>query len=220
MNFCKRTIIMAAVAAVAALAVAGPASASTATQSVRSFIFPVKATTTVRTQANGNGGIWATVTVQRTATVSGGAPVLPSHCGPGASRCFAYSAVVKDTGSFRTYRFALTPNQFIPGRHIRSIVTGRVDGSYSFVFYASTTPKRVHRPPVLLRAVLRRGRPAEAVLPVRYQVQPGAGHRLPGDLQRLDQVRAAALDRLVDERARQPALRREHPRLLAARKPR
>ena len=124
----------------AALAVAGPASASTATQSVRSFIFPVKATTTVRTEANGNGGIWATVTVQRTATVSGGAPVLPSQCGPGASRCFAYSAVVKDTGSFRTYRFALTPNQFLPGRHIRSIVTGRVDGSYSFAFFASTTP--------------------------------------------------------------------------------
>lgn len=140
MNICKRTIIMAAGAAVAALAVAGPASASTATQTVRSFVFPVKATTTVRTQANGNGGIWATVTVQRTATVSGGAPVLPFHCGPGASRCFAYSAVVKDTGSFRTYRFALTPNQFIPGRHIRSVVTGRVDGSYSFAFFASTTP--------------------------------------------------------------------------------
>lgn len=140
MNICKRTIIMAAGAAVAALAVAGPASASTTTQTVRSFIFPVKATTTVRTQANGNGGIWATVAVQRTATVSGGAPVLPFHCGPGASRCFAYSAVVKDTGSFRTYRFALTPNQFIPGRHIRSVVTGRVDGSYSFAFFASTTP--------------------------------------------------------------------------------
>jgi hypothetical protein len=54
MNICKRTIIM---AAGAALAVAGPASASTATQSVRSFIFPVKATTTVRTQAIGNGGV-------------------------------------------------------------------------------------------------------------------------------------------------------------------
>ena len=69
MNICKRTIIMAAGAAVAALAVAGPASASTATQSVRSFTFPVKATTTVRTKAFGNGGVWATVTVQRTATV-------------------------------------------------------------------------------------------------------------------------------------------------------
>jgi len=114
MNIRKRTIIMAAGAAVAALAVAGPASASTATQTVRSFVFPVKATTTVRTQANGNGGIWATVTVQRTATVSGGAPVLPFHCGPGASRCFAYSAVVKDTGSFRTYRFAPTPKLFFP----------------------------------------------------------------------------------------------------------
>jgi hypothetical protein len=39
------------------LAVAGPACASTATQSVRSFNFSVKATTTVRTQAIGNGGI-------------------------------------------------------------------------------------------------------------------------------------------------------------------
>lgn len=54
--------------------------------------------------------------------------MLPFHCGPSASRCFAYSAVVKDTGSFRANRFALTPNQFIPGRHIRSVVTGRVDG--------------------------------------------------------------------------------------------
>ena len=39
MNICKRTIIMAAGAAVAALAVGAPASASTATQSVRSFYF-------------------------------------------------------------------------------------------------------------------------------------------------------------------------------------
>jgi hypothetical protein len=71
MNICKRTIIMAAGAVVAALAVTGPASASTAIQSVR---------------------------------------------------------------------FALTPNQFIPGRHIRSVVTGRVDGAYSLAFFASTGP--------------------------------------------------------------------------------
>ena len=108
MNICKRTIIMAAGAAVAALAVAGPASASTATQSVRSFTFPVRAATTVRTQAFGNGGVWAIVTAQRTATVSGGVPVLPFHCGPGAIRCFGYSAVVKDTGSFRAFRYQVT----------------------------------------------------------------------------------------------------------------
>jgi hypothetical protein len=132
----------------------------------------------------GGGGVWATVSVQRTATVGGGVPVLPFHCGPGASRGFGYSAVVKDIGSFRSYRFALTPNQFISGRHIRSVVTGRVDGSYSFAFFASTGPKAFIVPPVLLRAVL----------PLRYQVQPGADHRLPGQLRRLDQVRAAALD--------------------------
>ena len=82
MNICKRTIIMAAGAGVAALAVAGPAIASTATQSVRSFIFPVKATTTVRTQAFGNGGVWATVSVQRTATVSGGYRCCRSTAAP------------------------------------------------------------------------------------------------------------------------------------------
>ena len=139
--------------------------------------------------------------MQRTATVSGGIPVLPFDCGPGAIRCFGYSAVVKDTGSFRAYRFALTPNRFIPGRHIRSVVTGRVDGVYSFAFFASTAPSAF-------------------IVPGQYQVQPVADHRLPGHLQRLDQVRAAALDRLVHEQARQPALGREHHRLLAARKPR
>ena len=43
---------------------------------------------------------------------------------------------MKDTGSFRAHRFALTPSQFIPGRHIRSVVAGRVDGTYSFAFFA------------------------------------------------------------------------------------
>ena len=55
--------------------------------------------------------------------------------------CNGYSAVVKDTDSFRAYRFALTPNQFIPGQHIMSVVTGRVDGTYSFAFFASTAPR-------------------------------------------------------------------------------
>ena len=48
---------------------------------------------------------------------------------------------MKDTGSFRAYRFALTPNQFIPGRHMRGVVTGRVDGVCSFAFFASTAPR-------------------------------------------------------------------------------
>jgi hypothetical protein len=141
MNNVKRTILMAAGAVVAAVAVAGPASASAATQTVRPIIFPVTATTHVLTQALGNGGIWATESVRRTGTVSGGAPVPASFCGTGATRCFAYSAIVQDHGTFRAYRFALTPNQFHPGRHIRSSVTGRVDGVTSFAtFFASTAP--------------------------------------------------------------------------------
>jgi hypothetical protein len=138
MNIRKRTIIMAAGAAVAAIAMAGTAAA----QTVQPSFFPAKATTTVRTQAIGNGGVWATVSVQRTATVSGGTPVSTSLCGSGASRCFAYSATVNDTGAFTAHRLAFTPNQFIPGRHIRSGVTGRVDGTYSFSFYASTAPNQ------------------------------------------------------------------------------
>jgi hypothetical protein len=220
MNNVKRAILMAAGAVVAAVAVAGPASASAATQTVRPIIFPVTATTHVLTQAPGNGGIWATESVRRTDTVSGGAPVPASFCGTGATRCFAYSAIVQNHGTFRAYRFALTPNQFHPGRHIRSSVTGRVDWVTSFAtFFASTAPHAFFVPPVLLRAVLRRGQLAGGVLPHRDQVQHAAHQLVPGDLQRLDQVRAAALDRLVLERARQPALRRQHPRLLAARKP-
>jgi hypothetical protein len=138
-------------AKVAALAVAALASASTATQSVRSFIFPVKTTTTVRAQALGDGGVWATVTVPRTATVTGGIPVLPFHCSPGAIRLVPSVPV------------ALTPNQFIPGRRIRSVVTGRVGGVYSFAFFARTAPSAF-------------------IVPDQYQVQPVADHRLPGHL--------------------------------------
>ena len=52
-------------------------------------------------------------------------------------------AALAPSGSFRAYRFALTPNQFIPGRRIRSVVTGRVGGVYSFAFFASTAKTAV-----------------------------------------------------------------------------
>ena len=135
MNICKRTIIMAAGAAVAALAVAAPASASTATQSVRSFIFPVKATTARRTQRHPVGP------PHPHRHVSGGVPVLPFHCGPSASRCFGYSAVVKDTGisgasspagwsySFAFFAVASWPKLFFrqpaPGREHHRLLAAR-----------------------------------------------------------------------------------------------
>ena len=109
---------------------------------------------------------------KRTIIMAAGAAVLPFHCGPGAIRCFGYSAVVKDTGSFRAYRFALTPNQFIPGRHHqerRHWPGGRV---LLVRVLRQHRTQRVHRAPVLLRAVLRRGRLAEAVLPVGTRFSP------------------------------------------------
>ena len=103
--------------------------------------------------------------------------MLPFRCGPGATRCFGYSAVVKDTGSFRAYRFALTPNQFIPGRHIRSVVTGRVDGSYSFAFFASTGPKAFIVPRFFSGPFFPFGTKFSPVLITGYQVSYGAWTR-------------------------------------------
>jgi hypothetical protein len=143
-----------------------------ATQSVRSFIFPVKATTTVRTQASGNGGIWATVRVQRTATVSGGAPVLPFHCGP---RRQPVLRLLRGRQGHRLVphvpvRPDAVPVHSGPAHQERR---HRPGGRVLLVrVLRQHRTQVVHRAPVLLRAVLRRGRLAEAVLPVRYQVQP------------------------------------------------
>ena len=178
MNICKRTIIMAAWAAVAALTVAGPASASTATQSVRSFYFS--------RQGDDDRPYPGLRQRRRLGHRHGAAHRDGQRRGTGA-------AVPLRPGAIRVLL-------------VRVLRQHRA--------------QRVHRAPVLLRTVLHYGQLAEAVLPDRYQVQPVADHRLPGHLRRLDQVRAAALDRLVHERARQPALGREHHRLLAARKPR
>lgn len=88
----------------------------------------------------GYGGNWASDWITRTATVSGGAPVAPSNCGETTGPCYSYTAVVRDQGSFRAIKGALTPNQVVPGRTITSAVTGWVSGYAPFSFYATGTP--------------------------------------------------------------------------------
>jgi hypothetical protein len=144
MNLVKRALISSAGAAMAVGLLAGTADAATAFPPP----FPgVTATTHVNTAAGGNGGFWAGVSVTRTATVTGGAPVPAFFCGPTALTCFRYRAALRDRGQFTTFFRALTPNQFRPGRHIRGIVRGRVNGSAAFsTFYASTQPSALNVP--------------------------------------------------------------------------
>jgi hypothetical protein len=145
MYLVKRALIMSAGAAMAVGLLAGTASAATA--------FPpppftsATATTTVNTLAGGNGGFWAGVTVTRTATVTGGVPVPPWFCGPGAPACFRYRAILQDHGLFHAFSGALTPNQSRPGRHIHGTVNGRLNGYGTFAaFYASRHPSAFNVP--------------------------------------------------------------------------
>jgi hypothetical protein len=148
MNLVKRALVMSAGAAMAAGLLAGTASAASAFPPPFPPPFTtVTATTTVNTLAGGNGGFWAGVRVTRTATVTGGVPVPAWFCGPGAPACFRYRATLGDHGVFTSFFHALTPNQYRPGRHIRGIVHGRVNGSASFTtFFASTVPSALNVP--------------------------------------------------------------------------
>jgi len=149
-NLLKRMIITAAGVAMATGLMAGAANASTQAP------FPVPNATAitfiVSNNVPGGGGPWATSQVWRTATVTftGGVPVAPWHCaGIGwtphypVPPCFAFTATLRDRGSFRTDRRALTPNQFPrPGRRIRGQVSGSVTAAASYgTFYATTFPK-------------------------------------------------------------------------------
>jgi len=143
----KRITVTAAGAALATGLMASAASA--ATHNIGPWPDASAVTYVTTTNVQGGGGSWASSTVWRTASVSFGLglPAAPWHCGwtgvgPPPS-CFAFSATVRDSGSFTTHRFALTPNQGSPytGRHIRSVVSGSVSGLLYFgTFYATTFP--------------------------------------------------------------------------------
>jgi hypothetical protein len=131
-----------AASAALSFAVAGAASAGT------SFPHPhsqnVTATThlTGRPDSGGNGN-WATDDFTRHATIipDGTAPL--ADCSPTATTCYAYTASLKDDGTFTTINGAFTPNQggADVGDLITAKVTGRMSGYGDFTtFYATTTP--------------------------------------------------------------------------------
>lgn len=140
MRLVTRTSIAAAGAVAAVGIMAVGASASTVAH-YRHY-WPVTATTRiVNRDVSGNNGNWAKDRGTRTVTIRGGYSVAPSNCGVTTGSCYAYTATLEDEGSFRTISGAFTPNQVVPGLHLKSVVNGSFKGSAQFAtFYATTKP--------------------------------------------------------------------------------
>ena len=141
MHLTKQVIVATAAAAAAMTLMAGAANAS-AIDSPWGHGSPVVAVTHVTNDGTvpGYGGSWASDSITRTATVSGGTAVAPSYCGDTTGSCYSYTAQVLDLGSFTATSGALTPNQVTPGKTIKSAVWGYVSGYAPFSFYATGTP--------------------------------------------------------------------------------
>lgn len=95
---------------------------------------------------NGHGtpSEWAVDAFERTVTVTRGAPAPASACGQTSGQCWAFTASLKDNGTFTTIPGAGTPNQACAGcagEKIRSRVTGILYGTYQITFYASASPQ-------------------------------------------------------------------------------
>jgi hypothetical protein len=148
-NLLKRITVTAAGVAMATGLMAGAASASTSTPRPLPSVTAV--TFIFSNNVPGNGGVWASDRVWRTATVTfAGFAVAPWHCGwkgPASGPpppCFAFTATLHDKGKFVSHRGALTPNQSWPwrGHHIHGVVVGHVSGNASFGPFFATTPPR------------------------------------------------------------------------------
>jgi hypothetical protein len=139
----KAKIIAIPLLAAAAL----PVSAGAAHASTR----PVAATShtwILNDPDNGHGtpSEWAVDTIHRTVTVTRGAQAPAADCGLSSGACWAYTAALRDTGTFETIPGAGTPNQACAGcagEKVKSpAVDGFLSGNYQISFYASSgTPK-------------------------------------------------------------------------------
>lgn len=87
---------------------------------------------TNRPDSGGNGN-WADDTIDRTITIT-----ETGHNGG----TYDYTAVLKDTGTFKTINGAFTPNQGAPntGRHIKGADEGQMSGTADFTFTATKQP--------------------------------------------------------------------------------
>ena len=132
------------VAASAALsfAAAGAASASTAFPHPHSQDVTATTHLTHRLDSGGNRN-WATDDFTRHATITPDGTAPLADCSPTATTCYAYTASLKDDGTFTTINGAFTPNQggADAGDLITAKVTGRMSGYGDFTtFYATTKP--------------------------------------------------------------------------------
>jgi hypothetical protein len=140
MRIIARTSIASAGAVAAVGIMAVGASASTV-PNYRHHGSVTAVTRIVNRDARGNGGNWAKDRFTRTVTIRGGSSVLPSKCGVITGSCYAYTAALGDTGSFRTISGAHTPNQVVAGLKLKSVVSGSMNGSAQFAtFYATAKP--------------------------------------------------------------------------------
>jgi hypothetical protein len=99
-----------------------------------SAVLSVKAVTHLSNRPDsGNTANWATDAITRTATVTRQARVPASNCGTAAIRCWFYTGLIGDTGSFATDPGAPSPNA---GTAIQGTVTGTVKGVDHFEFYS------------------------------------------------------------------------------------
>lgn len=96
-----------------------------------------------RDDSGGNGN-WAKDDFVRVLTITQQkSTVPPADCSPTATVCYAFTALLKDAGSFRTIPGAYTPNQggADAGEHIHGVVQGQMHGSGGFAtFYATALP--------------------------------------------------------------------------------
>jgi hypothetical protein len=86
---------------------------------------------------SGTEGTWALDALTRSVTVTRQGAAEVSKCGLSAGHCYFYTADLSDVGSFETQDGATTPDDSdAPGTLINGIVTGTVDGSAVYEFYA------------------------------------------------------------------------------------
>lgn len=91
---------------------------------------------------SGGVGNWAKDYFIRDLTITLEGPAAKTDCGVEVTSCYAYTASLKDGGTFSTIPGAYTPNQGTdPGGHILRHAAGQMNGYGDFAtFYATSLP--------------------------------------------------------------------------------
>jgi hypothetical protein len=144
MNILAKLIPAGVLAAGLPLLASTAASASQAAQPAVSPHSITAITAMLNRDDSGGNGNWAKDSFVRVLTVTQQKATVPlADCSPTATVCYAFTASLKDAGSFRTISGAYTPNQggADAGEHIRGVVQGQMLGAGDFAtFYATALP--------------------------------------------------------------------------------